>query len=346
MVLTPAELEDARKALEQQYSFSEKAQALANAREKNIIKTYKRLNKEAIIAVHLTDTFPEDGIIYPTGHYPFKYYREKIYFPRETIHFTLNSTVSNHTDNKFNKRKYAILIPLKDIYIQIFSLLPSDTFILGRLKLTENAEILGAIKNLRNKNPGKAKIIPIEISEEQTIESAVYNRIKEKGYVPSAIGGLSWSFKSLIHNVLPDIDPEENLMRAIKEIGFGNDPDSDMFLEFAMNTDKERVTHYSSIFKEIENFSYTDYVNMLEFKETGEFKPRSKNFIEEIPISIRQANKFIAELNLIKTKAMRGTYSAPYIATIDKLIDFLEKIKKDYLDLGKKLIEQARESKV
>jgi len=43
---------------------------------------------------------------------------------------------------------------------------------------------------------------------------------------------------------------------------------------------------------------------------------------------------------------MRGTYSAPYIATIDKLIDFLEKIKKDYLDLGKKLIEQARESKV
>ena len=94
-MLTPQEMEDARLAAHRLMEMEEKRSIALNRIQAEGKWLPNRLNIKALIAVHVTNFFPENGIIKTTGKTPLKYGNKTIIQPRETIHFTLNGPVFN-----------------------------------------------------------------------------------------------------------------------------------------------------------------------------------------------------------------------------------------------------------
>ncbi|MBI2152068.1 hypothetical protein HYU21_05045 [Candidatus Woesearchaeota archaeon] len=159
----------------------------------------EHINPNALIAVYLTDYFPENGIIKPTGYsladLKLSNRQNKIVEKiglkhlRMTIHFTLNFAVTSVVNQgqvfKWST-KYAILIPVKDFIERLICLTTIDSWIIGPLRLPTSAEILIPEKEYL-KSPqqwqnlsGRAKLMPY--SKDKTIQQAVALRIIEKGY--------------------------------------------------------------------------------------------------------------------------------------------------------------------
>ncbi|MBU0461588.1 MAG: hypothetical protein KJ574_03295 [Nanoarchaeota archaeon] len=181
-----------------------------------------------LIAVHLTDHFPNKGIIHPTsrGFFLKLSYRTRIkgilhdlrvQYPRYTIHFALNHAVASHMGGDWKGRRFAILIPLKDIISQIISLDPADTWVLGDLKLPSSTEILmrettyygleGTNPRLRAKRQkywdrrkGNATII--SYPDNLPIHKAVEKRLREKDYVVTGGGHPNWDLFSSFYNLI------------------------------------------------------------------------------------------------------------------------------------------------
>ncbi len=191
MVLTPQELKDAERALELIEQWEEKRTKLIQQAAAKESKG-KILNFNALIAVHLTDYFPEKGIILPLGQATLlRFGTADKTLPRQTIHFSLNGAVSANSGGEWTNKKYAILIPLHLMVNRIYCLNSADTYIVGSLDLPKSTEILGREDDLRGKNGGLATSIPI--SKNEGLDKAVQRRIAEKGYVPISIGGSGWS---------------------------------------------------------------------------------------------------------------------------------------------------------
>ncbi|MGM5480502.1 MAG: hypothetical protein ACQESC_03515, partial [Nanobdellota archaeon] len=183
----------------------------------HMLKQQRQLRKdiqaEQIIAVHLTNTFPEEGIIKPTSNYKHKLLKEhkiEIEFPRPTIHFALNGPVTSHSYGDFSGRKYAILVPAKTIIDRIINISPQDTFVYGKLKLPPGSEILTPEKG--NHNFGNAKLI--QVPHTSSIENAVKKRIRERGYTLMEIGTWSW--------VKPENTGDEMILKRFFEESYMN----------------------------------------------------------------------------------------------------------------------------
>ena len=96
-----AEIEEREEQLRQK--FLRKEELEAEQKERMIEYLIEHLNPKALIAVHQTDYFPENGIIRPTGHYLFNFFKSQnakkiiddlqLKHPRITVHFTLNYPV-------------------------------------------------------------------------------------------------------------------------------------------------------------------------------------------------------------------------------------------------------------
>ena len=100
-----------------------------------------------MVAVHLTNYFPENGVIRTSGDAKrIQVGSEFVYAPRETLHFSLNGGVGGHLSGDWSGCKYAILIPLELIFDRIYSLASEDTYILGNLTLPKSSEII-CLKN-------------------------------------------------------------------------------------------------------------------------------------------------------------------------------------------------------
>lgn len=151
----------------------------------------EELKPSDMVLVHLTDTFPEDGIIHPTGNY-----RPQIL--RDTTHFTVNGPVVAEQRmgvGNWEKRKFAILIPLDKVGNRVENFDTSDTFILGDVKLPSGSLVLGETLNLPSGfNAGEADVAVENFGDTpDSLRNAVYRAILSKGYCPMEQGSYGWS---------------------------------------------------------------------------------------------------------------------------------------------------------
>lgn len=208
-------------------------------------------NTKGLIAVHLTDFFPERGIIKPTSagttkvEYNGKAY--EIHYPRETIHFTLNGPVEAAGGGLYGtweQKKYAILIPLEDMIQRVVNFAPMDTFIFGELKLPKSAEIIGKEKDAKWKadSAGNARIITIKDGDD--IKEAVKNRIREKGYAVSITHDYGWS-RVTAEEWKKSEDAAKLMMSAMKW--------TEAFGEMSKKIGKDMKLHADTEFSELES---------------------------------------------------------------------------------------------
>ena len=130
--------------------------------------TGEDLTAEKLIAVHLTDTFPEDGIIHSV-----KYYDEFTW--RDSVHFSMNHCVGGHAYGNWDDKKHAIIIPFEKIVDRVEYFVSVDSFVMGDLEIPLGSNILTREGN-------------------DTIEETVNQKIQELGYVNVNGGGWNWNY--------------------------------------------------------------------------------------------------------------------------------------------------------
>jgi hypothetical protein len=84
-----------------------------------------------LYAFHLTDFLPQKGMISSDN-------AGRSRFP-STLHFSLGEPVISHDLGNWHNKKFAVLVPMKDLKDQMLNLMAQDTFILGDLKLGKEA---------------------------------------------------------------------------------------------------------------------------------------------------------------------------------------------------------------
>lgn len=145
------------------------------------------LESKDLMVVHLTDTFPEGGIIHPTAsHHP------------ETLRFTVHSTINslapaiNIYGWNWEKRQYGILIPFDKVTDKVLAFNPADTFFLEDLELPEGAVILKDKNNTTSLgSSGKAQVVEADYSHPGErlggFHRSIYEQMINMGYFPQAV---------------------------------------------------------------------------------------------------------------------------------------------------------------
>lgn len=147
-----------------------------------------KLKPADLVAIQLTDHFPENGIIHPTAHYQ----PDTLRF---TNHFTINALAPeiNLMGWKWDKKKYAILVPFDKLKSRVLAFNPADTFILEDIELPQGAVVLRD-KNDKNvlQAAGRAQVVETDFSQAGNkisgFQRAVYEQMIQMGYFPQAVG--------------------------------------------------------------------------------------------------------------------------------------------------------------
>lgn len=314
-MLSKEDYQDALAALEKEKIWQEKREQILQRLVEQEAASRKTLDPEAILAVHMTQYFPHKGVIVPRGSAaPLNYMGKPAYFPRETLHFTLNGIVSAHPGNDWSEMKFAVLIPLHLIINRVYYLLPGDTWIFGKLVLPEGSEIIGKTKDLREMDGGKAQLISLE--NDEILEKAVEKRIRLKGYIFAKIGTRSWFFS-----------PEES-EEVIRIIGKGHDiMDESNFGDAAVALGKTIGSHMNSLFGEIEQFSHRRLYPILYQQEGG---------FGVIIHVVYECGAYLSQLKSFIRERHRVGYQIHEREALEKIVAFLENSKKEI----KKILEK------
>lgn len=203
-----------------------------------------------LIAVHMTNFFPENGKIVTRGQVVTQYLGESVFFPRETIHFSFNGPVSGHGQGNWDDMKYCILIPVPLIFDRFINISPQDAFVFGELKLPKDSEIIGRENDLYGKNPGDAQ--KIVIPESIDVYEYSKQRIVHKGYILMRVG--QWSWNNPAH---------QNDAKGLSEFFKMNENEVESshfwsmnFQELANKFDKELEAHGSTFFHQAEDVAH------------------------------------------------------------------------------------------
>ncbi len=126
---------------------------------------------EKFVLVHLTDVFPEEGVVKPY------LYTDKPLALRSTIHFCLNGPVSSHMYGSWASKSFAIIVPMEKVKHWVSRIQVVDTYGFHTLKLPEGSKILVSEKkyfkmNLSKLKPGNASIITYN---EDSLRGTVYS---------------------------------------------------------------------------------------------------------------------------------------------------------------------------
>lgn len=144
------------------------------------------LEPEDLIAVHLTDTFPENGVIHCTH-----FYEPEI--PRYTIHFVINSVPPRieffGADWDWKDKQFAVLVPFDKLKERILAFNPGDTFVLEELELPEGTVILrDKNKPASYSSSGKAVVVEADYTRRgerlNGLYRAIYEQMIQMGYFP------------------------------------------------------------------------------------------------------------------------------------------------------------------
>ena len=303
-MLTAAELRDAYNAAVMMADMENIKQERREEALRQQAALGKRLNIDALMAVHLTNYFPQGGVLKPVGiSIKLPVGSHEVYFPRETIHFALNGPVGSHMYGEWEGCKFAILIPLRLIFERIVVLSPQDTFLIGELKLPRGTEIVGATTDLQRKNAGAAALIPLTLGEDTF--QGTRRRLKEKNYIVATIAKDGWLF---------DYSAEAEVIRFI---GAGEDiiHNGAALQRLIGNTGKECMLHMNTIFRRVEEIASSIYGRMYSKQKTGT--------LEEIMRSCKNA---IKELEQIIDKKKNGpiSISAEELAGLNRMLALLK----------------------
>lgn len=147
----------------------------------------EKLEPSDLIAVHLTDTFPKEGIIHPTVYY-------KPDFLRFTTHFTINSLPPdiNMYGWSWKGKKYAVLVPFDQLKDEVLAFNPADTWVIGDLELPKGTVILkDRTDETALSSVGKAQVVEADYfqggEKMSGIERAIYEQMIQMGYFPQHV---------------------------------------------------------------------------------------------------------------------------------------------------------------
>jgi hypothetical protein len=308
--LTEAELTDAAQAAERVQEWEEKRlELLKKAREqRHALKN--RMNMQNMVAVHLTNYFPKNGVIKTTADFVVNQDGVDVRFPRHSIHFALNGPVGSHMMGSWDGRKYAIIIPLNKIAKRIVTLNPVDTWLIGQLSLPRGSVIIAHQEDLKRKNPGNARIIPVE----GDIHQAVREFIKKQGLPVASIGGWGWNFEA------------ENKELASRLIMGGLNPlnafDGGKFNEFSERLGYQTGFHTHSFFSAIEGLLTSISLILPKFYDKSESQGGSS--VKDIENQIQNANGLLDQLNEFTSKREKQGFSTSEKISLDKIKKSLE----------------------
>lgn len=157
----------------------------------------QQLEPADLVLVHLTDTFPEGGIIHPRAFYERNFYEPGAL--RHTIHFTVNSVAGEiaGTNHNWNDRKYAIFIPFNKVIGRVKTFHPSDTFIIDDLVLPQGTVILASANDqLNSTGVREAHLLLADYSQPgerlSGFQRAVYEQMINQGYFPQIWWEYGW----------------------------------------------------------------------------------------------------------------------------------------------------------
>ncbi|MBI2547790.1 hypothetical protein HYW21_00400 [Candidatus Woesearchaeota archaeon] len=242
---------------------------------------------EQLIAVHVTNYFPENGMIKPTGQFTIQLPKSKrdVKYPRESIHFCLNGKVTGHdAGDAWKNAKIAVLVPVNLMMKRIVNLNPADTYVVGELRLPKGSEILARSEDAQGHNFGEAAFIPVPL--EKSLEDMILLRIKERGFTSMRIGSWSWNGTTdedflKEYKAVVETEEESLLLEVGKELISGDEyrermrpvfallhllekplelgTDDDNFYRLSQEFNLEWVTHRSSTWRQIEVFVESTY---------------------------------------------------------------------------------------
>jgi hypothetical protein len=308
--LTQAELQDATEALERVEKWEERRLSLLKKSYKQRFTLKKRINMQNMVAVHLTDYFPKDGIIKTTADYVVEIDGLKVRLPLHSIHFSLNGPVGGHGRGNWEGKKYAVIIPLNKIAKRIVTLNPVDTWIVGKLKVPRGTIILGHQENLQRKKSGNARIVIVK----GDIHQAVRDTIAKMGLPVASIGGWGWSFEA------------ENLELASKLIMGGLNPlnsfDGGDFTEFAQKLGYKIEYDTSSVFLDIEGLFKSVALDLPEFYDVSPSKGGSSP--KSIKNTLTRAESLKEKLKEFYIKREKQSFNTSEKLALDKIKKSLE----------------------
>jgi len=176
---------------------------------------YHPFGLDELVCVHLTNQEVTDGFLKPHSYYPFvpesmnRNEGERWFFPRETMHFTLNGVVGDHNGGEsygrgysWKDKKFAYLIPLKDVIDQVITLGFHDTIVLGKIRLPDSTAMVTNPKD--------------NIHE---IKDKVRERIERLGYKSLEIRGCSKYDPAVLYGTNINVNHRINLDKIIGDYG-------------------------------------------------------------------------------------------------------------------------------
>lgn len=143
-------------------------------------------NDENVLAVHITDYLPKEGYIKASTANNHRF--------GATLHFALGEPVKDHTDGNWSGRPYAVLLPLASMKNQVLNVMAQDTFVLGDVKLPQNAVVLVPENTPMDSHaPYRVERYDSKIG----IKQAIKDYIAKSDTIPFESKG-GWSFNNVI----------------------------------------------------------------------------------------------------------------------------------------------------
>ena len=289
--------------------------------QKNNEKEIKSISD--LVLVHLTDYIPKDGIIRTPKEagatLSTSFLGHKFETPRErkTIHFTLNGEVTNNTGGSFHGRKYAIIIPLKNIDKEkIAGGNLADIYTNGSLKIPEGSYILcPSREHIEGQIGDNLQVIEYETTDiTQSVDGYANLLISKLGYKVERVGFDEWTNDS-------DTKKAQSILNKEKYIAnhFGRHADSRYMRAENILQANNALKLITKILLENEiDIDYPEYKiyltddGIIDFKEPEYVEDLYKKLKEiglEIPDSVKQEIESINRGDYEKTDEIEEVFS-------------------------------------
>jgi hypothetical protein len=314
----------------------------------------EHLDISSLVAVHLTDYFPQEGIIKPISHFLLDLYSKNkiaqklikgkdLRHCRSTIHFSLNCAVEGVVGGGEWHRwstKYAILIPLKDAISRFASLDPVDSWIIGMFSLPKSAEILVPENEYSKYKSKGGPATVISYDPQKKIQDVANLRIAIKGFHNiSSAGGRQWYEGMNIQRVAEFIKASEILTEdeKIRLIRLANKKGFNYWTQVIGALKKKYAkeefhTHDQSFWREMEKemeekffgplFGAQDY-ELSERAELNFFDRGLGSFWEKAQYGTNSLQK-----PLLEYKKKHYSLHSDELATLDELEKSLKRLDK------------------
>jgi hypothetical protein len=124
--------------------------------------------EDRLWAVNATNRPPADGLLKP------RLVPEAM---TPTTHFSIGQLVPPHENGSWESKRFAILVPVKELYPQAVNYMATDTFVMGELKLPETAVLVAPAGSTERIPVGKVfEYDPSTTTLRQAVENAITSR--------------------------------------------------------------------------------------------------------------------------------------------------------------------------